>query len=140
MALVPIFHGRVDKSGALVLFDTERHQRRAYLRTLVDRDVETIVRKKRVKRSLDQNAYWHAVPFALLQEALGYDSVEELKFDLMGDKWGWTLTKAGHRVPLKMHTSELTTAEGSEFTDWLVRFGAMLPTPVWIPLPNEVAA
>jgi len=107
---------------------------------LAGREVEVVIRRKQDMRSLDQNAYWHAVPFPLLQEALGYDSVEELKFDLMGEKWGWTETKAGHRAPMKLHTSLLTKAEGAEFTDWLVRFGATLPSPVWIPLPDEVAA
>lgn len=137
MALVPIFTGHVDRNGKLAYTENEWPTRQRYLRTLAGKDVEVVIRRKRSQRSLDQNAYWHAVPFQLLQEALGYDSIEELKFDLMGECWGWTLTKAGHRVPIKIHTSHMDTAEGAHFTEWLVRFGAQLPTPVFIPLPNE---
>ncbi len=139
MALWPVWHGRVTPEGELRLFDTERVQRRSFLRSLAGQDVEIVVRKKRSQRSEDQNRYLHAVPFALLAEALGYDSLEELKFDLMGEKWGWTETKGGHRVPIKLHTSDMTTVEATEFIDWLVRFGATLPSPVYIPLPNEAS-
>lgn len=136
--ITPLFTGRVLPGGLLVLDRPKDYAR--HLRSLRGQYVEIIARKRRSKRSLDQNAYWHAVPFPLLAEALGYDSIEELKFDLMGEKWGWLETKAGNRVPVKAHTSQLTTAEGAEFTDWLIRFGATLPTPCIIPLPNEVAA
>lgn len=139
MAPVPIFTGRVSEQGQLTLNEAERHYRRQWLDSLAGKDVEVIVRKKRTQRSLDQNAYWHAVPFPLLQEALGYDSIEELKFDLMGEKWGWTTTKHGNHIPVKPHTSEMTVEECTEFIDWLIPW-AMTKHGVTIPLPNEVTS
>ena len=85
MAPVPIFHGRVREDGRLDLLDVERDRRRMYLRTLVGKPVEVIVRKARVQRSVDQNAYLHAGPFPVLAEELGYESIEELKLALMGE-------------------------------------------------------
>jgi hypothetical protein len=140
MALVPIFHGRVTPDARLELRETERTQRRLHLQSLAGRDVEIVIRKERKQRSLKQNAYWHSQVFPLLAEELGYDSIDALKFDLMGECWGWTETNGGHRIPVKMRTSELTTEEGAKFTDWLVRFGATLPSPVRIPLPGEAEA
>lgn len=140
MALVPIFHGRIDGDGRLILFETERRQRRQYLQSLADQMVEIVVRRARRRRSEKQNAYWHAVPFPLLADALGYSSLEELKFDLLGECFGWVETKGGRPYPRIMHTSDLTTEEGSHFTEWLVRFGALLPSPVLIPLPDEAEA
>lgn len=137
---IPIFRGRVDEDGRLTLAEGEREQRRAWLDTLRGRDVEVTVRKLRLRRSIDQNAYWHAVPFPLLAEYFG-DSIEGVKFDLLGECFGWTTTKAGHRIPVKPHTSDLTTEEGAHFTDWMVQFAAQLPGGgVQIPLPNEAAA
>lgn len=138
---VPIFTGHVDDNGRLGLNEAERGQRQAHLRSLAGKDVEVVIRRKRSKRSVDQNAYWHAVPFPILAEALGYELIEELKYDLMGACWGWTRSKAGHEIPVKIHTSELDTADGAHFTDWLVQFGAMLPGGgVIIPLPRESEA
>lgn len=138
--IVPIFTGHVTERGELLLTPAEAAPRRRHLQALAGLDVEIVVRKRRTQRSLKQNAYWHDVPFPLLLEACGYDSIEELKYDLMGTCWGWTRTKAGHEIPIKAHTSELTTAEGAYFTEWLVQFGAQLPRPVIIPLPNEAEA
>lgn len=138
MSIVPVFTGRVLPGGLLVIDRPKDYAK--HVRSFHGRFVEIIVRKQRVKRSLDQNAYWHAVPLPLLAEALGYDSIEELKYDLMGECWGWTRTKSGHDIPVKAHTSHLSTEEGARFTDWLVRFGAQLPSPVIIPLPNEAEA
>jgi hypothetical protein len=138
MDLVPVFHGSVTADGQLVLAGHQREQRRRYLEGLSNKDVDVIVKPRRNQRSLDQNAYWHGVPFKLLREHLGYESVDELKVDLMGECWGWTKTKSGHDIPVKVHTSQLTTDEGAWFTEWLVRFGAQLPSPCLIPMPNEV--
>lgn len=137
--VAPIFYGRVLPGGLLTLDRPKDYAR--HLRSLRGQYVEIIARKRRTKRSLDQNAYWHAVPFPLLQDALGYDSLEDLKLALMGECWGYQRDKlTGRELPIKAHTSDLTTEEGAQFTDWLIRFGATLPSPVIIPLPNEVAA
>lgn len=69
---VPIWHGYINKECRLNLAESERDQRRAYFQTLSDQNVEITVRKERTQRSLDQNAYWWAVPVRLLAEHCGY--------------------------------------------------------------------
>lgn len=145
MALVPIFRGHVTSEGRLELDEREASYRRAHLQSLVGRDVEVIVRKKREQRSLDQNAYLHAVPFPLLQEELGYESIEELKYALMGACWGWKPDRmTGREVPVKPSTSSMTVEECSQFIDWLIKWagtpGNLSTHGIHIPLPNEAAA
>jgi hypothetical protein len=138
MAQVPIFHARVTDEGKLELVEAERDRRRVWLQSLAGKAVEVIVRKERLQRTLDQNAYLHAVPFPMLASHIG-DSVEGVKFDLMGECWGWTTTKGGHYIPIKPHTSDMSVEECSQFIDWLIPW-AMTTHGVDIPLPNEVAA
>ena len=141
---VPIFHGRITSDGKFELAENEKAYRLSYFKTLAGKTVEIVVRPERVKRSLDQNAYMHAVPFPMLAEELGYESIEELKYDLMGTCWGWTRTKSGHEIPVKPSTSQMTVEECTHFIDWLVKWAA---TPgnvcehgFTIPLPNEAEA
>ena len=138
MTGVPIFHGRIDEDGRFGLLATEKALRLAYFKRLAGERVEVIVRKARTQRSIDQNKYLHAVPFPILALHFG-DSVEGVKFDLMGEKWGWTTTKQGHHIPVKGHTSQMTVEECTEFIDWLIPW-AMTEHGVAIPLPNEVEA
>lgn len=138
MTGAPIFHGRISADGVFSLEHAEQNLRREYFKTLAGKDVEIIVRKVRTKRSIDQNKYLHAVPFPILALHLG-DSIEGVKFDLMGEKWGWTTTKHGNHIPVKPHTSEMTVEECTEFIDWLIPW-AMTKHGVTIPLPNEVTS
>jgi hypothetical protein len=137
MSAVPLFHGRISPEGRFELADAERAQRQAYFRTLAGKNVEIIVRKERLQRSLDQNAYIHAVPVPLLADHCGY-SITEMKLLLMGECFGWH-TVGGHELPLKPHTSDMTVDECRQFIDWVIPW-AMEHFDVAIPLPNEVAA
>ena len=137
MASFPVFHGRVSPEVKLELHESERLLRRTYLRALVGQDVEVIVRKQRVQRSLDQNAYLHAHPFPLLAEHFGY-SVPEVKFVLMGECWGWKKVN-GKDIPVKPSTSDMTVEECTYFIDWLIPWAAV-NHGVAIPLPNEASS
>lgn len=137
MALVPIFHGSIDNEGRFHLAENERDQRRGYFQTLAGKRVEIIVRKERVKRSVDQNAYLHAVPFPILAEHFG-NSIEEVKYVLMGECFGWHEV-AGREIPIKPSTSSMTVEECSHFINWLIPW-AMTEHGCAIPLPNEVMA
>jgi hypothetical protein len=134
---VPIFNGHVSSSAKLELAAAEAGLRRKHLETLVGKNVEVIVRKKRAQRSLDQNAYLHAVPFLILAEFFGC-SVQETKFAILGEKWGWTKDKiTGHDIPVKSsHTSDLDTEDAAELIDWLPAW-AMTNFGVDIPLPQK---
>jgi hypothetical protein len=92
------------------------------------------------KRTLDQNAYLHAVPFPILAEYFG-SSVEDIKHDLMGEKWGWKPSPLNpHRmIPVLAETSKMTVEQCTEFIDWLLPWAAT-EHGVLIPLPNEQAA
>jgi hypothetical protein len=94
----------------------------------------------RPQRSLDQNAYLHAVPFPIIAEYVGC-SVEDIKYDLMGEKWGWkeSAINSNRMVPVKPSTSSMTTAECSEFIEWLIPF-ANEKFGLSIPYPDEAAA
>jgi len=99
-----------------------------------------IVKVGRVKRqrSLDQNAYLHAVPFTLLADHFG-DSIEGTKYDLMGHFWGWQPSKIdpSRSVPIRSSTADMSDEECSKFIDWLIPWAAM-EHGVLIPLPNEM--
>jgi hypothetical protein len=138
MAPIPIFTGRVDPDGRLVLTEHERDKRRAWLDTLKGRDVEITVRRRREQRSLDMNAYWHAVPFALLSEYWGED-IETTKLLVLGECFGWRELGEGRRIPLKPSTAALSVEEGSHLTNWIPPW-AMTQFGVNVPLPNEAAA
>lgn len=113
---------------------------RAAMRRMKPGPVVVTVEQPKTKRTLDQNAYWHAVPFPILAEHFGC-SVEDLKYDLMGEKWGWKPSPLNpHRmVPVRPHTSEMSIEEGVEFTEWLIAWAAT-EHGVLIPLPKEYAA
>jgi hypothetical protein len=95
------------------------------------------ISEPKTKRSLDQNAYLHAVPFPLIAAEVG-DSIEGVKYDLMGEKWGWkpSALDPTRMVPVKPSTSSMTVEECTEFIEWLIPFAAQKLNCV-IPLPNE---
>jgi hypothetical protein len=133
MAVVPIFHGCVTEDARLVLDEQERDRRRQHLGALAGKRIEMVLRRERTQRSRDQNAYWHAVPFALLAEEWGED-IETTKLLVLGECFGWKETRDGHRVPIKPSTSALTTEEWSRLTEWippwaLTNFGVVIPLP-----------
>lgn len=139
MTTVPIWHGHIDEQGRFGLLEGEKPRRQAYFRTLKGNDVEIIVRKRRRPRSLNMNAYLHAVPFPILADYFG-DSIEEVKRDLMGECFGWRFNeKLGRHTPVKPHTSDMSVEESKFFLDWLIPW-AMTKHGVDIPLPGEVAA
>ena len=134
----PIFHARVSDDGELLQLEpSERQRRRDYLRFLAGKTVEIVIRRPHVQRSRDQNAYIHAVPIPILAAEFGY-TIPEMKFVLMGACFGWK-TVAGHEMPIKAHTSEMTVEECTQFIEWIVPW-AMVNHGITIPLPHEVAA
>jgi len=134
--LTRAFAGRVsDYNGKVKLIVLDRPGFLRHLETLNDQPVEIIVRERQIQRSDAQNRFWHAVPFKLLSEHLGY-TVEEIKLLCLGECWGWHDVLGG-RLPNKLHTSKLTKEEGAHFTEWLQTW-AMTEFGVVVPSPNEV--
>lgn len=78
------------------------------------------------RRTLKQNRYWHAEPFFKLAKHWGV-SVDHAKLYCMGEFWGWEVREIqgqSMRLPVRMHTSEMTVDEGTVFLDWLIAWAA----------------
>lgn len=135
MGVTPVFSGRVLPGGLLVLDRRADYAR--HLRSLRGRFVEVIVRKQRTQRSLDQNAFLHAVVFPMLGDHFGY-TIPEVKLVLMGECFGWKSLGA-HEIPIQPSTSAMSVEDCTRFIEWVIPW-AMVNHNVSIPLPNEVAA
>jgi len=118
--MVGHFIGLVREDGSRLDFDFPS-QYRAFIQTLAGHEVEIEIRRKRTKRTVKQNAYLHAAikPYA---DHLGY-TVEELKLALLGECFGYHQV-AGVTMPVKLHTSELSTQEFVEITELLIQKAA----------------
>lgn len=88
-------------------------------------------------RSLDQNAFLHAVPLRLICDATGYE-LEEMKSYLLGEAFGWeTKDVFGKTVTTPLRRShKLNTKEFSWFLEWVEQW-AMQNLGLLIPRPNE---
>lgn len=105
-----IFPAYVNEDGRIAFdFPSQAH---AFNREhFADHEVFVEVYKRRSKRSLKQNAAYHAA-IAPLAEHLGY-TVEELKLAMLGGCFGWK-NVSGVQLPERLHTSELNTEEFSD--------------------------
>lgn len=136
MAAQFVFPGRVTDAGELVIDHEPRY--RETLKILAGKRVEWVIRKPKSKRSLDMNAYLHSEtgPFRLLAEHFG-DSIEGVKYDLMGECFGWVAGPvSGKLIPVKAHSSDMTIEESKYFVDWVIPWAAQNHGVV-IELPGE---
>jgi hypothetical protein len=130
-----VFRGQFDARGVFQADEPDRFT--AFRRKLAGKRAEVVLRKPKSKRSLDMNAYLHKWPFRLLAEHFG-DSIEGVKYDLMGECFGWVPGPvSGKLVPVKAHTSDMTVEESATFVDWVIPWAAQ-NYGVVIPLPGEV--
>lgn len=121
----PGFTAMADKVGTeFLLRDGDRFQ--GLVERLRDGAYELEVRWFVESHTAQQRKYLHVV-LPDLADHLGYESLADLKHDLMGECWGWTTTKGGHEVPLRAHTEEMNEQEYARFLDWLVVWAAQLP-------------
>lgn len=89
------------------------------------------------RRSLDQNAFLHAVPLRILADETGH-SIEDIKEYLLGEAFGWQDSAVfGTKVqrPVK-RSSQLTTKEFSWFLDWIESW-AVQTLGIQVPRPGE---
>jgi hypothetical protein len=99
-----------------------------------------IVRKQRTQRSNKQNAWLHGPALDTLIAAIGDDlgyEKSEAKLVLLGECFGYHYNALAKRdVPIKSHTSELSTKEFSAFMEWLVDWAGS-QRGIYIPLPDD---
>lgn len=106
------------------------------LKGFAGKTVDVEITRHRDKRSLDQNAYWHAVPVDLLAEHCGYTH-DQMHYALLGEWGGYLDGPAGQPVPRIASSSKLTTDEFSKLIEWVLTWGPS-EMGVIIPAPNEV--
>jgi len=91
----------------------------------------------RAKRTLDQNAFLHAVPLRLIADHTGY-SIEDIKEYLLGEAFGWeeyTILGKHQTRPVK-RSSELNVKEFGWFLDWIEAWAANTLGLI-VPRPDE---
>ncbi len=132
---VPLFPARYDDAGVLIVSDTQKQAMRRYGKTLKGHDVEILIRKKQDKRSLNANAYWWAVPVAIMAEEWGVQ-VEQAHYLLLGEWKGYTEGPLG-RLPNCTSSSKLNREEFSELINWMLDYGPS-EWNCYIPAPGDV--
>lgn len=134
-APVPTFPATVSDAGALELSQAQRQAIKRWCKTLKGQEVEVIVRKRRSKRSLDQNAYFHAVPVELMAEEWGVTH-DEAYYLLLAEWKGYKDGPLG-RMPNCTSGSKLTKDDFSALITWVLDYGPS-EWNVYIPAPDEV--
>lgn len=89
------------------------------------------------RRSLDQNAFLHAVPLRILCDHTGY-SIDDMKDYLLGEAFGWRDSEvfgSKRQYPVR-RSSSLTRKEFTWFLEWIESWAAQT-VGVIIPRPNE---
>jgi hypothetical protein len=134
VSIAQVFAGVAMAEGRVQWADTDSVRR--CLHKLAGKDIEVVIRRPRSKRSLAQNAYWHAVPVQIMQEFMG-EWHDATHYALLGECWGYHFNDLLQRaVPNKGSSSSLTVEEFSRMIEWCPPW-AMTTWQVQIPLPNE---
>ncbi len=131
----PVFPARVTDAGKLDVSQTQRQAMARWCKTLKGHDVELVVRKKQDKRSLNANAYWWAVPVAIMAEEWGVQ-VEQAHYLLLGEWKGYTEGPLG-RLPNCASSSKLNKEEFSALISWVLDYGPS-EWNCYIPAPGDV--
>ena len=123
-----------------ILWDDHfRHNCVDYLMELeLTKAKEVVIKDYEPKRSLDQNAFLHAVPLKIISSETGH-SINEMKEYLLGEAFGWESVTIGEKTferPLR-RSSELNRKEFTWFIDWIQAW-ASNTLNLRIPNPNEV--
>lgn len=102
-----------------------------------DDDWRVTIEPYRKKRSLDQNAYLHAVPLKMMADKTGY-GIEDIKQYLCGEWSGWQEFEMFGKTRMKplVTTSQMNTRQMTDFIEWLIWYGAE-KMGLNIPYPNE---
>ena len=127
--MIPVFIGKV-ASGSLQA-DARFYN---YLRSLEGLDVEIVVRKKRTKRSDQQNRYYWGVVIELLSGHTGYSRDE--MHDALKEKFLRSERDSMGLVKIRS-SATLSKDEFAKYTNQVVRWAAE-KLDLYIPDPNSV--
>jgi len=125
----PVFTGIVVNNN----FKPDNLQRLSdYLKTLEGQPCEAVVRKRKAKRSNNQNNYYFGVVCKILGDYFGY--TEEEMHDALKYKF---LRRGAADLETVTSTTKLNTAQFEDYLEKIRRW-AMIEYNVNIPLPNEI--
>lgn len=113
-----VFRAFVDDAGIFVL-DNVQAFRRYVAAKFKGHEVTVTVEKKKAQRSLDQNAYWWAVPVKILADELGYTE-HQMHYALLGEYGGYQPGPTGAAVPKISSSSDLSRAEFTKLIEWVL--------------------
>jgi len=131
--LSPIFIGTV-KQGLVVVNNLEDFKR--WLFHLEGKEIETIVRVRKRRRSNKQNAYYHAVVVLMIAYEMGIS--DEEAHDFLKAKFNKkTIVVKEKEYEVIRSTTDLSTIEMEDFLEQVRRWAAEDLNCI-IPLPNEV--
>lgn len=137
----PVFKGRVLPGGLLVLQRPKDYAR--YCASLAGKYVEVICRVERRKRTNPQNRWLWGYAYEEILKVYGYEPEErkaakqDLHEKLVGI-WGGTHYDPRLRTTVRnVRTSKMTTAQFSDYMEWLPRYVAK-EEGIVLMLPNEV--
>jgi hypothetical protein len=104
----------------------------AALKARAGQPTEVVIRKPKAQRSLDQNAWWWAVPVALLADHCGM-TPSQMHYALLGACFGYQPGPTGQPVPVKASSADLSVEEFRELMEWVLVFG---PSELGVPIPE----
>jgi hypothetical protein len=131
--VTPIFRGGV--RGGKIEWD-QPFDMREHVASLEGRRIEATIQAERSKRTIQQAAYWFAVPVKILSAHTGYEK-DEMSHALLGEWRGYHDGPFGGQVPICASITELSIPEFSELIDWVQQWAAE-KLEVQIPAPSEV--
>ncbi len=140
------FAGRVTDDGSRIDLEYPKAMK-AHVKTLAGKRVTVTIVDVKSRRSLKQNAWLHGPALSAIEaqwskvcEVLGADigyEQSEMKLVLLGEFFGYKWNAIAKKdVPVKAHTSELTTKEFSALMSWLPDWAGS-QFNISIPLPDD---
>ena len=139
------YFGNVEPDGTIKLPSKKLRQE---VRILAGQNIEVRIRRKRKRRSVQENNYyWGCIVAAFLAAFRDFDPEmgwtadmvhEELKRRFLPRvrEWGQTILPTGEVLDEPMTTTKLTTVEAEDYYEHCRKWGAQ-DLDIIIPLPNE---
>lgn len=132
MTVNPILRARIE-NGRVIWHGLDGKRWETLKTFLEHKEVEITIGRRRKRRSLAQNAYYHGVVVKMIAEAAGYATNEEAHDAL---RMHFLVKHADRQMPTIRSTAELTTSEFEDYVSKCKQLGAEM-FGLYIPDPHE---
>lgn len=116
-----------------IVFDSPDYYRQQLQQLSGNKYAQVTIKSLRARRSSDQNAYWHGVRYPVLAALTGYTEAEVKEVTKRMFLSPRIVTIKGVEYEIRPGTSDLTKAEGVEYTNAMFglahELGGHIPTP-----------